>query len=256
MRSTLVLTTLLAAVFVSPAVQAAEAAPAAAPSESMQLFLLIGQSNMAGRGPVEPQDKIVHPRVFMLTKELTWVPATDPMHFDKAIAGVGPGSSFARTVADAEPNAIIGLIPAAVGGTSLDQWKPGGALYTAAVTRAREAMKHGKLAGILWHQGESDSASAKAATYAAHFAAMIAQLRSDLNAPEVPLIVGETGRFRTDAAEINAVIATLPKTVPHCAFVSAEGLTDKGDKLHFDSASARELGRRYARAWLTMAASR
>lgn len=224
----------------------------AASEQPMQLFLLIGQSNMAGRGAVEPEDKIVHPRVFMLTKDLAWAPATDPMHFDKAIAGVGPGASFARTLAEAEPGVTIGLIPAAVGGTSLDQWKPGGALYTAAVTRAREAMKQGRLAGILWHQGESDSASAKASTYATRFAAMIAQLRTDLNAPDVPLIVGETGRFRADAPEINAVLATLPRTVPHCAFVSSEGLTDRGDKLHFDSKSARELGRRYARTWLAL----
>jgi len=50
-------------------------------------------------------------------------------------------------------------------------------------------------------------------------------------------------------AAINAVLAGLPRFVPHCAFVSAGGLTDKGDKIHFDSPSFRELGRRYAAAW-------
>jgi len=49
----------------------------------MKLFLLIGQSNMAGRGKVEPQDQVVNPHIFMLTKDLKWVPATDPLHFDK-----------------------------------------------------------------------------------------------------------------------------------------------------------------------------
>ena len=224
--------------------------------EDLRIFLLIGQSNMAGRGPVEAVDQVPHPRVFTLTKELTWVPAVDPLHFDKpAMVGVGLGSSFARMVADADSRAVIGLVAAAFGGTSLDQWEPDGELYRAAVNRARVALKRGKLAGILWHQGEADSALEKAATYAVRFATMIARLRTDLDAADVPVIVGETGRFREDAGPINAVLASLPQHVPDCAFVPADGLTDKGDKLHFNTASLREFGRRYAHAWFTLARS-
>ena len=219
----------------------------------MKLFLLIGQSNMAGRGPIEPVDKVPHPRVFTLTKELAWVPAVDPLHFDKPErAGTGLGKTFGMVVAGAEPRAVIGLIPAAFGGSALDEWQPGQPHYVNAVARAKEAMKHGKLAGILWHQGEADSKPGLAATYADRFAKFIAQLRADLGAEDVPVIVGETGRFRPDAAGINAVLAALPARVPRCAFVAADGLADQGDKLHFDSASFREFGRRYAKAWLEM----
>src|SRR4051812_29800346 len=71
--------------------------------ERMQLFLLIGQSNMAGRGAVEASDKVPHPHVFVLTKDLSWAPATDPLHFDKPdIVGVGLGLTFGRTIADAK----------------------------------------------------------------------------------------------------------------------------------------------------------
>ncbi len=221
--------------------------------ENMRLFLLIGQSNMAGRGQVEPQDKVPHPRVFMLTKELAWVPAVDPVHFDKPERiGVGLARTFGAVVADADPAAVIGLVPAAFGGSALDEWTPGAPHYVNAVARAREAMKHGKLAGILWHQGESDSKPELAATYAARFARMIAQLRIELGAENVPVIVGETGRFRPDGAAVNAALAAVPQSVPRCAFVSAEGLADQGDKLHFDAAANRELGRRYAKAWLEM----
>jgi hypothetical protein len=219
--------------------------------ENMQLFLLIGQSNMAGRGHVEPPDKVPHPHVFMLTRDLAWVPAVDPVHFDKPERiGVGLAKTFGAMVADANPAAVIGLIPAAFGGSALDEWTPGAPHYVNAIARTKEAMRHGRLVGILWHQGESDSAPDKAATYAVRFAKMIAQLRADLNAKDVPVIVGETGRFRPDGADVNAALATVPQGVPRCAFVSAEGLTDQGDKLHFDSASNRELGRRYAKAWL------
>src|SRR6185369_5608428 len=56
----------------------------------LQLFLLVGQSNMAGRGPVEPQDREPIPQVFSLNKQMEWAPAIDPLHFDKPeIAAVG-----------------------------------------------------------------------------------------------------------------------------------------------------------------------
>lgn len=231
----------------------AQVASAQSRPENMQIFLLIGQSNMAGRGAVEAQDQVPHPRVYMLTKEQAWVPAVDPMHFDKpAIIGTGLGKTFGAVLADADPAAVVGLVPAAFGGSALDEWKPGSPHYVNAVARTKEALKHGRLAGILWHQGEADSAPEKAATYAVRFAKLIAHLRADLDAQEVPVVVGETGRFRTDSAAINAAIAGLPQFVPRCAFVSAEGLADKGDKIHFDSPAFRELGRRYATAWLAL----
>jgi hypothetical protein len=222
---------------------------AAAP-QNLQLFLLIGQSNMAGRGPIGPEDRVPHPRVFMFNKKYAWVPAVDPVHFDKpAIAGVGLASTFARVIADERPGAVIGLIPAAFGGTSLAEWRTDGPLYMNAIDRAKEAMAQGTLVGILWHQGEADIPAELAATYPERFAALIKQLRHDLNAENVPVVVGEIGRFVQDHEAINAALAKVPQVVPHCEFVSAEGLTDKGDQLHFDTPSLHEFGRRYAKAW-------
>ena len=215
--------------------------------KQMKLFLLIGQSNMAGRGKVEPQDQVVNPKIFMFTKDLKWVPAKDPLHFDKpGMAGVGLGSQFAREISKADPTASIGLIPCAVGGTSLDQWKAGGALYNDAVKRTKEAMKSGKLAGILWHQGEADSAPDKVATYADRFSVMIDQIRKDLRADKVPVVVGELGRFRSASKDFNDGLPAVAKKVPLCGLATSEDLSDKGDKLHFDAASARKFGQRYA----------
>jgi hypothetical protein len=78
---------------------------------------------------------------------------------------------------------------------------------------------------------------------------MAASLRTDLNSRDVPIIVGELGRFVSVAPAMNPQLARLPAAIPNCGMVSSLGLTDKGDSLHFDSASARELGRRYARAF-------
>jgi len=227
-------------------------ATVSASAADMDLFLLIGQSNMAGRGKIESRDQETNPRILMLTKDLAWVPARDPVHFDKPIAGVGLCSEFARTVLKADPSRTIGLIPCAVGGTSLDKWKAGGALYNEAVRRTREAMKSGRLAGILWHQGEADSEKDKVATYGSRLATMIAALRKDLGAQNVPLVIGELGRFREANRDFNDALPAVVPGIPNCACVTAEGLKDKGDRLHFDSASLRTFGERYAEAYLKL----
>lgn len=221
--------------------------------EKLQLFLLIGQSNMAGRGVVEPQDAETNPRIFMLTKDLQWTLAKDPLHYDKpTIAGVGLGSEFARVLAKADPQKKIGLIPAAFGGTSIAQWKPGGPLYKDAVARTRKAMQSGTLAGILWHQGEADIAPEKVAVYADQFAAMIAELRQELNAATVPLLVGELGRFEPNYQPFNEALPAAVARIPHAVLISSEGLVAKSDKVHFDSASLRTFGQRYAEAFLKL----
>ena len=100
------------------------------PKEKFHLFLLVGQSNMAGRGVVTPADQKEDPRVLTLNKEGAWVPAVDPIHFDKTSAGVGLGRTFGITLAGATPGVTIGLIPCAVGGSPIDSWRPG-AFYQA-----------------------------------------------------------------------------------------------------------------------------
>ena len=95
--------------------------------ENFHLFLLVGQSNMAGRGEVTDADRVPDPNILMLNKANEWVPAVDPLHFDKPkIAGVGLGRSFAREIAKANPGITIGLIPCAVGGSPITCWEVGG----------------------------------------------------------------------------------------------------------------------------------
>lgn len=229
-------------------------ARAQTPPQNLQVFLLLGQSNMAGRGAVEAEDKVPAARVLMLTKDLQWAPAVDPIHFDKPERiGTGLGRTFGALIAESDPEAVIGLVPAAFGGSALDEWKPGSPHYGNAVARAKEALKHGRLAGILWHQGESDRKPELVASYAVRFAAMIAQLRADLDAQDVPVIVGEIGRFCPNEGPVNAAIRQLPVMVPHCALVSSEGLAGRPEEpevVHFTTPAYRELGRRYAEAWL------
>jgi hypothetical protein len=83
---------------------------------------------------------------------------------------------------------------------------------------------------------------------------MIRQLRQDLSAENVPVVIGELGRFRTASQEFNAALPKVAQGVPRCAMVTAENLTDRGDKLHFDAKSQRIFGKRYAAAFLSLTA--
>lgn len=224
------------------------------PGVKLELFLLAGQSNMAGRGVPEAQDKVADPHVWMLSKDGAWVPAVDPLHYDKVgVDGVGPGRSFGIEVAKAHPGAYIGLIPTAVGGVSLEMWRPGGKLYTNAIARTRAAMKDGTLAGILWHQGESDTKPEKVQSYPARLDKLLEAFRHDLNAPDLPVVVGQLGVFdpvkNAPRVGFNAMIAKYPEDRTNVSCVQSQGLKSIGDNTHFDAASQRELGHRYAEAF-------
>lgn len=229
--------------------------------QNLQLFLLIGQSNMSGRGVIGPDDREAIPRVFTFSKEMKWVPAIDPLHFDRPNAGAGLGRSFARVLAKENRFVSIGLVPCAVGGTHLDQWKPGGELFEGAVARTRAAMKSGRLRAILWHQGEAEAhAEGDARSYIRRFGAFITALRADLGVSDAPVVVGQlcpSIYHRPEGASkfapiMDEQLALLPLHVANCGFVSSAGLRDKGDSVHFNTPSLHEFGRRYAYAFLAL----
>ena len=150
--------------------------------QKFDLYLLMGQSNMAGRGKIEAVDKTPHPRVLTLMTNNTWEVAVEPITHDKpTILGVGPGLAFGKTMANQNPGVTIGLVSCAFGGTPLSRWQKGGDLYSNAVVRAKLAMKTGTLKGILWHQGESDSQPGLAETYGDCLAQMIQDIRAQLS---------------------------------------------------------------------------
>lgn len=238
---------------------------AADPDPAFHLYLLVGQSNMAGRGVVDDEGRTSDPRVLMLAKDLKWVPATDPLHFDKPSAGVGPGLAFAKRMAAAHPQARIGLIPCAVGGTPIRAWAPGAAdaatkthPYDDMLVRARAAQQAGVLTGILWHQGEADRGDCRA--YGAALTALVARLRQDLSAPQAPFIAGEltpfTAKVASSCQAFNGVLQGLKPQIPRFAVVPGAGLGHKGDELHYDAQSARILGGRYAEAMLALQQAR
>ncbi len=220
-------------------------------------FLLIGQSNMAGRGDPAEVEPIVNDKIKVL-RNGRWLGMYTPVNNDRMYAGVCLAESFADCYAK-ERNVNVGLIPCADGGTCLDQWKPGSLLYDHAIYQARLAARTSNIAGILWHQGESDCSNTRYPTYAERLKAFIESLRRDLDLYDVPFLMGGLGDYLKDNepgsdisrnyVHVNEALKQVAMELPMTGFVSAEGLQDKGDKLHFNSASLREFGCRYYEAF-------
>lgn len=232
----------------------------------MDIFILMGQSNMAGRGNPDEQQLNLD-SVYMLDKNGHWIPASEPIHFDKSVAGTGLAASFAVEVR--ESGRKIGLVPCAVGGTPIESWMPnvvdkatGYTVYNDAVNRIKTALKSGRLKGILWHQGESNSSKGGYKTYEDNFEKLLANLERDLsiNIDTVPLITGELGSFfitkepmkENEGLIINSIQHHLAQKKINRYCVSAAGLNHKGDETHFDTPSLRELGKRYAEGYKTV----
>ena len=249
---------------------AAQAAGDAAPDkktspDSLDIYLLIGQSNMAGRGVVETEDTQPHPRVMMLDESNQWAPAVEPLHFDKPrVAGVGPGRAFGVAMAERQPSRKIGLVPCAVGGTSIRLWTPGAYdevtgshPYDDMIPRMKIALERGTLRGVLWHQGESDSDMGLDGSYYPALKELIERLRAEFNAPAVPVTIGQLAQFSPwpeGRQRVDAAHRTAAEELPYVGFVVSDELEPHADGVHFDAESSRELGRRFAAAMMALQA--
>jgi hypothetical protein len=218
----------------------------------MYSFLLIGQSNMAGRGNPQNVERF-NPEGIKLLRNGLWTFGYRPVNPDRKSAGVCLAESFAEEFVK-KYNTEVGLIPCADGGTSLDQWQKGEALYENAVFQGKLASRSSKLTAVLWHQGESDCDPLLYPTYRPRLEKMMADLRRDLNIPEVPFLVGGLGDFLADChrfenlknyTHINKALREIAEQNDNVGFVCAEGLGASSDNLHFNGASLREFGRRY-----------
>ena len=73
-----------------------------------------------------------------------------------------------------------------------------------------------------------------------------------MGVPDAPFIVATLGDFvvesHPEALIVNKALGRIPQRVKYTACVDSDGLEHKGDNVHFGSESARELGRRYAKA--------
>ena len=220
-------------------------------------FLMIGQSNMAGRGFMYDVPPIINERIQML-RNGRWQMMVEPMNYDRPVSGVSLAASFADAWCLKYPEDTIGLIPCAEGGSVIDDWAADGELFQHAVSEAKFAMRHSTLTGILWHQGESDSADGKYKVYYEKLLLIVQALREILDVPDVPFIIGGLGdylgkkgfgQYCVEYERINENLQKFALEQAHCYFVSAKDLTANPDGIHLNSLSQRHFGLRYFEAF-------
>ncbi len=198
------------------------------------LWVLAGQSNMAGSAPIKER-LAPDPLVNMLGMDGVWAPGVPPTHrtvesdariikdlllgrggmkSEEQIAeaarqsrageypsgGAGCETFFASWLAR-ETGIPQGLIPTAFGGTSLDEWSPDlmskgdASLYGNMIRSITRAGGHAR--GMLWYQGEADACSGDPKvydTYYDRFKIFAECTRRDSNNPDMVFITAQLGR--------------------------------------------------------------
>lgn len=191
------------------------------------LWVLAGQSNMEGVGNLE-NTPLPSALVNSFDMTDTWVAAEDPLHrladavdsfhwrrhpekknerltgeaLEKWIAarkkGAGLGLPFALEMVK-RTGVPIGLVPCAHGGTSMDQWSPalkdqgGASLYGGMIRRVKAV--GGRVAGVLWYQGESDASVKAAPLFKQKFIDLINATRADTGQANLPFLYVQIGRY-------------------------------------------------------------
>lgn len=231
------------------------------PEKPLWIYILAGQSNMAGRGLIEAMDTVSHPGIFFLDSTDHWALGREPLHYyEPARTGLDCGMSFAKEMLLLNQDSIrVGLVPCAVGGSSAEQWLydslyRGVSLFSNFERKVNVAKSSGEIKGILWHQGESNANAKALESYSMVLDSLFFKMRQTCGNPELPIIMGELARFLSwneyhgYHVPVNELLLKKTRESPNLWLVSSEGLTSKGDSVHFNSVSLRDLGRRYARA--------
>lgn len=247
-----------------------EDAPKAKPAEKsvapaiLDFFLLIGQSNMAGRGKYEKEDGFPKGMAYVLDDKDEFIelqPYPFINHYStirKSAAQISPGYTFGLEMIKAFPGKPVGFVSNARGGTSIKEWEKGTKYFDEAVRRTKEAVRQGgKLKAILWHQGETDyrevlkhkgEESKYLEEYFKTLGKFIKDLRSEIGEEKIPFIAGQLNR---QFSIFNERILKLPEEIADVYVVKSDGLKTIDDS-HFDRESVLELGRRYAEKYLSI----
>ena len=255
----------------------------AAVDSNFYIFLCFGQSNMEGAARPEAEDTKSPGKRFLLMPAVDdpqrgrkmgeWCEAAAPLC--RPNTGLAPADWFGRTLIETLPENIrVGVIHVAIGGIRIEGFMPdriaeyvktapgwmkgmleayGNNPYERLVTLAKRAQQDGVIKGVLMHQGESNTGDPE---WAQKVQSVYDHLLGDLQLKpeEVPLLAGEVVQANGEGqcVAMNKQIDELPKTLHTAHVVSSTGCSNGPDKLHFDAAGYRELGRRYGEKMLEL----
>ena len=231
------------------------------------LWVIAGQSNSAGygRGPYfDPPLLSVH----LFRNSETWALATHPLNESTDTAhicnreGGNPAHSpylhFARILKQ-HLGIAVGLVQTSLGGSPLSAWnptEPGKPVLYENMLHCIERVG-GRVKGVLWYQGESDTGPEQAPTYEKRFIAAVQAWREATNNPDLAVITVQLNRVYQppdDKADrgwstVREAQRQVPRKLADVAVVPASDLP-LADGIHTSAAGNMLLGERMARAAL------
>ena len=185
------------------------------------------------------------------------------------MAGLDPNTSFTPTVEAAFGKENIIVVKSAQGGQPIRRWykkwkpekgdepKATGDLYDVLMKAVNGSIKGKKLASVtfLWMQGERDAKTGLAAAYEESMKTLIANLRKDLDAPEMNFVIGRlSDHLTTEGWEaVRTAQVKVATDDKRGAWVDTDDTNDmeKGDKkwndLHYTKDGYDLFGQRLAR---------
>jgi hypothetical protein len=256
-------------------------AASAAPDPDFHVYLCFGQSNMESGGRMNDDDRVVDERFRVMAdfdqpdrgwEKGSWYRAIPPL--SARGTGICLVDQFGRTVVAGLPGDVrVGVIKVSVPGCRIElfdedtfetyletapDWMKnrvaeyGGNPYRYLVDMAAAAQEDGVIRGILLHQGESNPGDRE---WPGKVKGIYDDLVRDLelDPAKVPLLAGELVHEdqKGRCAGFNEIMASLPEVLPQSHVISSAGCTT-GDRLHFDPAGSRKLGKRYGETMLAI----
>lgn len=222
-----------------------------ASSNGTMTYLLLGQSNMAGRGNVAELDHGMK----TMPANVTYF-----LHGSKADisrqAKFGPEVAFAKELAKKYPNKKINLVKFAPGGSMMRDWQKGRPHYQTMTKQLNKVRKdhnlEGDISGVLWMHGERDTKSISTAqSYKGNLERFIRTIRQDMNKANLPIVIAQISvpeAYRP--AEIKMIKKAQQQTASDVSGVkvfSTEQLSKRSDNVHYDTKGQIGLGRLFAR---------
>lgn len=229
------------------------------------VYLAIGQSNMAGYSGSLAGATAPIPEVHLYGNDGRWKQAAEPMDAGTdqldTVSREFPGHSlmlpFAKRLFETT-GVPVAVIPGPLGGTNLYvQWQRNAfdpahrvTLYGSALHRVRAQYLGAPLRGILWYQGESDAIAGRTtAQYRADLEQLVAQYRGDLSAPDALFLCVQLGTWSgggfphwTNVQEAQRRVCRADAQAALATVVDQP----RSDGIHYSVAGYQELGVRLA----------
>lgn len=182
------------------------------------------------------------------------------------MAGLDPNVSFTPTVEKEFADDEVLVVKVAIGGQPIRRWYkqwqlPAGAtdvepkikngdLYDRLMTAVAEKLDQRRPDSVafVWMQGENDAKRGWQAAYYEALRGTVEQIRADLKHADVAVVVGRLSDNQTSEAW-NAIRAAQEKVAndePLGAWVDTDDLNGPRNALHYDKPGYAELGRRFA----------